>query len=140
MRQRSESGWRFELAVRDQAAAFETTEKLTDEILLVVAMGEFGRTPKIGQVTVGVNAMPTGRDHWSHCFTVLMGSAGIRTGAIFSSSDKHAGYPASNPVSPEDINVTIYYALGIAPETRITDPFGQPYAVALGEPILELFG
>ena len=111
---------------------------LLDETL-VVAMGEFGRTPKIGQVTVGVNAMPAGRDHWSHCFTVLMGGAGIRAGAVYGSSDKHAGYPASNPVTPEDIAATIYYALGIAPETRITDPFGQPHAVALGKPILELF-
>ena len=59
---------------------------------------------------------------------------------IYTSSPAFFQLKSSNPVTPEDIAATIYYALGIAPETRITDPFGQPHAVALGEPILELFG
>ena len=107
---------------------------LLDETL-VVAMGEFGRTPKMGQVTVGAATTPGGRDHWSHCYTILMGGAGIQPGTVFGSSDSHAGYPASNPVTPEDVVATIYYALGLDPETRITDPQGQPHAIALGQPI-----
>jgi hypothetical protein len=107
---------------------------------LVVAMGEFGRTPKLGQVTSGAGATAAGRDHWPHCYTVLLGGAGIRGGAVYGSSDAFAAYPASNPVTPEDIAATIYYALGIDPATRIDDPLGRPHSVALGEPILDLFG
>ena len=105
---------------------------------LVVAMGEFGRTPKMGQVTVGAATSAGGRDHWSHCYTILMGGAGIRPGTVFGSSDKHAGYPADNPVTPEDVVATIYHALGVDPEMRIKDPQGQPHPVALGEPIHEV--
>ena len=107
---------------------------LLDETL-IVAMGEFGRTPKMGQVTVGAATSAGGRDHWSHCYTILMGGAGIQPGTVFGSSDAHAGYPANNPVTPEDVAATIYYAMGLDPQTRITDPQGQPPPIALGEPI-----
>ena len=112
---------------------------LLDETL-VVAMGEFGRTPRIGQRTLSVIDMPAGRDHWAHCYTILMAGGGIRGGSVYGASDEHAGYPKDNPVTPEDVAATIYHALGVAPETRITDPFGQPHAVALGKPILDIFG
>jgi len=111
---------------------------LLDETLVVV-MGEFGRTPKIGQATVSTISMPGGRDHWGHCFTVLMGGAGIKRGMIFGSSDKHAAYPASSPVTPEDIAATIYHALGIDLATEISDPLGRPHQVALGQPVWDLF-
>lgn len=112
---------------------------LLDETLIVV-MGEFGRTPRIGQRTIAADEMPAGRDHWSYCYTVLMGGAGIRGGSIYGASDKYAGYPVDKPVTPEDIAATIYYALGVDPETRIKDLFGQPQPLALGKPILDLFG
>lgn len=112
---------------------------LFDETLLVV-MGEFGRTPRIGQKTSSAGATTAGRDHWPHCYTVLLGGAGIKPGAVYGSSDEFAAYPASYPVTPEDIAATIYYALGIDPETRIDDAMKRPHAVALGEPILPLFG
>ena len=110
---------------------------LFDETLLVV-MGEFGRTPKLGQITVGT-ADAGGRDHWSHCYTVMLGGAGIQGGAIYGSSDHHAAYPASDPVSPEDIAATIYYALGLDPRSNIVDPLGRPHTLALGKPLTRLF-
>ena len=64
-----------------------------------------------------------------------MGGAGIQKGTVFGASDSHSGYPASNPVTPEDVVATIYYSLGLDPETRITDPQGQPHPIALGQPI-----
>jgi hypothetical protein len=70
----------------------------------------------------------------------MLAGAGIKPGMVYGSSDEFAAYPASNPVTPEDIAATIYYALGIDPETRINDPMHRPHAVALGEPILPLFG
>ncbi len=110
------------------------------ETTLVVAMGEFGRTPRLGQITSGAGADAAGRDHWPHCFTVLMAGGGIRGGAIYGASDAHAAYPRSGAVTPEDIAATIYHALGIAPETQLVDPLGRPHAVSLGKPIEAIFG
>jgi hypothetical protein len=106
---------------------------------LVVAMGEFGRTPKLGQVTSGAGADARGRDHWPHCYTVLLAGGGIRGGAVYGASDAHAAYPKAAPVTPEDIAATIYHALGIAPETQLVDPLGRPHAVSTGTPITTLF-
>jgi hypothetical protein len=112
---------------------------LLDETL-VVAMGEFGRTPKIGQVTSSAGATAEGRDHWPHCYTVLMAGAGIRGGHVHGASDAEAAYPVRDPATPEDIAATIYYALGVDPHSQILDPLNRPHALALGEPILPLFG
>lgn len=112
---------------------------LLDETL-VVAMGEFGRTPKLGQITSSAGADAAGRDHWPHCYTVLMAGGGIRPGTLYGESDRYAAYPKSDPVTPEDIAATIYTALGIDPESRISDSLDRPHHLALGEPIVELFG
>jgi hypothetical protein len=128
-------------ADRAFAALLEDMDErgLLDETL-VVAMGEFGRTPRLGQITSSAGAAPGGRDHWPHCYTVLLAGAGIRGGAVYGASDAHAAYPRSNPVTPEDVAATVYHALGIDPETRIHDHLGRPHHVALGTPILDLFG
>ena len=110
------------------------------EDTLVVAMGEFGRTPKIGQVTSGAGATVEGRDHWPHCYTVLMGGAGIQGGMVYGASDRFAAYPADKPVTPEDIAATIYHALGIDPKLQIHDALNRPHLLALGQPITDLFG
>ncbi|MEX2120035.1 MAG: DUF1501 domain-containing protein [Pirellulales bacterium] len=111
---------------------------LLDETL-VVAMGEFGRTPRLGQITSGAGADAGGRDHWPHCYTVLLAGGGIAGGAVWGQSDKHAAYPSRDPVGPEDIAATIYHALGIDPDTRIIDRLGRPQSIALGTPIFDLF-
>jgi hypothetical protein len=107
---------------------------------LVVAMGEFGRTPRLGQVTSGAGADVAGRDHWPHCYTVLLAGGGTRGGAVFGQSDRFAAYPARDPVTPEDIAATIYHALGVDPAARIVDPLDRPQSVALGRPIREVLG
>ena len=84
--------------------------------------------------------MPGGRDHWRHCFTVLMAGAGVKGGNVYGSSDKYAGYPETDPVTPEDVAATIYYALGIDPESHIHDALGRPHKVALGKPVMDIFG
>lgn len=111
---------------------------LLDETL-VVAMGEFGRTPRLGQVTSSAGAAPAGRDHWPHCYTVVLAGGGIQGGAVHGSSDRHAAYPKSDAVTPEDIAATIYHALGLDPHERIVDALGRPQHLALGEPIDALF-
>lgn len=100
---------------------------------LVVAMGEFGRTPKLGYVTSGAGAAKNGRDHWPYCYTVLFAGAGIQSGALFGASDKQAAYPARDPVTPEDVTATIYEALGIPADTEIRDALGQPHPLHRGQ-------
>ncbi len=111
---------------------------LLDETL-VVAMGEFGRTPKLGQITSGAGAESDGRDHWPHCYTVFFAGGGMRPGMIYGASDATGAYPADNPVGPQEIAATVYAALGIDPQTRILDKFNRPHTLADGQPINELF-
>jgi hypothetical protein len=99
---------------------------------LVVAVGEFGRTPKI-------DPGGKGRDHWPHCYSAMLAGAGIRGGQVYGASDVHAGYVKDRPVSPEDFAATILHALGVPPETRLAaDGFTRP--ASTGQPMLDLFG
>lgn len=83
------------------------------ETTLVVAIGEFGRTPKLGQFTQSSNTKKSGRDHWPHAFTALLAGGGVRGGQVYGSTDRHAGYVTENPVSPADLSATILYHLGV---------------------------
>ena len=112
---------------------------LLDETL-VVAVGEFGRTPKVGQITSSAGADKGGRDHWPHCYSALLAGAGLPAGSAFGASDKHAAYPARDAVTPADLAATIYQILGLPPETTIRDPFDRPYALSTGTPIGALVG
>ncbi len=109
---------------------------LLDETL-IVWMGEFGRSPKIG---LSASATTPGRDHWPKCYTVLMAGGGIRGGAIHGSSDKLGAYPATDPVRPDDVAATIFYALGIDPATEVIDTLGRPLPIASGSAITGIFG
>lgn len=111
---------------------------LLDETL-VVAMGEFGRTPKLGQVTSSAGAESDGRDHWPHCYTVFFVGGGMKPGLVYGASDSTGAYPAENAVGPQDIAATVYAALGIDPHTRILDPVNRPHTLTDGEPIQALF-
>ena len=107
---------------------------LLDETLVVI-MGEFGRTPKLGYVTSNAGAAPGGRDHWPYCYTVMFGGAGVRAGTIFGSSDVQGAYPSRDPVRPEDVAATIYEAMGIPADTEVFTPQRQPHRLIQGQPI-----
>jgi hypothetical protein len=77
------------------------------ERTLVLAFGEFGRTPKI--------SLTGGRDHWPNCFSALLAGGGIPGGTVVGASDAQGAYPASRPVSPQDLAATIYAQLGLDP-------------------------
>jgi len=96
---------------------------LLDETLVVV-MSEMGRTPKING--------NGGRDHWTHCYSVLFAGAGIRGGTLYGESDAQAAYVKDQPVSTADICATIYQCLGIDPELRVPDATGRPVEIAHG--------
>jgi hypothetical protein len=103
------------------------------ESTLVVAAGEFGRTPRL-------NASG-GRDHWPGVWSVVLAGGGVRGGQVVGSSDAHAGSPTERPVTPQDLLATIYQSMGIDPTQYLARPDGQSYAlVDAGEPIRELFG
>ena len=112
---------------------------LLDETLLVV-MGEFGRTPRLGQITSSAGADRAGRDHWPHCYSVLLAGGPVPRGMIYGSSDSLAARPATRPVTPQDIAATIYQALGVDPKTRILDALSRPHSVASGNPITAVLG
>jgi hypothetical protein len=95
---------------------------LLDETL-VVLMSDMGRTPQ-----VNANA---GRDHWTYCYTVTFAGAGIRGGTLCGTSDAHAAYVKSRPVSTSDVCATIYQCLGIDPQMPVYDN-GRPVPVAHG--------
>jgi hypothetical protein len=99
---------------------------------LVIAMGEFGRTPKING-----NA---GRDHWPNCYSVVLAGGGVRGGITFGSSDKMGAYPDSDAVSPGDLAATLFWRFGLDPAQEMVDLTGRPYALASGQPITALFG
>lgn len=80
---------------------------LLDEVL-VVAMGEFGRTPKLN--TRG------GRDHWPRVFSVVLAGGGVRGGQVIGASDRTGESPRDNPITPSDLACTIYTLLGIPPD------------------------
>jgi hypothetical protein len=108
-----------------------------DETLLAVT-SEMGRKPKIGDPRSG-GPGGAGRDHWTHCMSVLLAGGGIRGGQHYGKSDRLAEYPADRPVAPEDIAKTIYHAMGID-DLLAYDPQGRPYdLMSEGKPLLELF-
>jgi hypothetical protein len=110
------------------------------EETLVIAMGEFGRTPKVGQITSSAGADKGGRDHWPHCYSIMFAGGGMPAGAIYGASDAFAAYPARDPVTPEDIAATVYKALGLDPETTLRDPLDRPFPLSTGTPIAALVG
>jgi hypothetical protein len=104
---------------------------LLDETL-VVAVGEFGRTPKINP--------DQGRDHWGACQSALLAGGGIRGGQVYGASDRIAAQVKDNPVAPEDLLATIYHAFGIAPDQEVRDRSNRPWRLVEGRPITSLFG
>jgi hypothetical protein len=97
---------------------------------LVIMMGEFGRTPRFNDAG--------GRDHWPHCFSVVMAGGGIKGGRIHGASDRIAAYPAADPVTPEDLIATVYHCLGVDSTGVMHDLQDRPFPLADGRPILEL--
>src|SRR5262249_17148600 len=104
------------------------------ESTLVVAMGEFGRTPRMNK--------DAGRDHWGNAFSVLMGCGSMRMGQVIGRTSERGEHVVDRPVSPQDVAATIYHHLGIAARaTGFKDHAGRPsYLIENGDPIRELVG
>jgi Protein of unknown function (DUF1501) len=106
---------------------------------LVLAIGEFGRSPRLGVSTSGNTNSPDGRDHWPYCYTGMIAGGGVQGGAVYGKSDAHGSSPVENPVHPTDILATVYHMLAIDPSTEIRNHLNQPRELVKGKPILGLF-
>jgi uncharacterized protein (DUF1501 family) len=105
-----------------------------DRQILIVVMGEFGRTPRLAH-----NAQGTGRDHWPDACTVVLSGGGLRTGQVIGRTNSKAEYPIERPLTPQDILATVYRHLGIDPQHTFRDLAGRPIPVLFaGQPIAEL--
>ncbi len=119
----------------DQALAAlieDLSERGLYERTLVVAMGEFGRTPRM-------NA-EGGRDHWGNVFSIVMGCGGMKMGQVIGKSNPRGESVLDRPIRPTDVAATIYHHLGIdARSVTIRDPQNRPgFLLDEGEPIREL--
>jgi hypothetical protein len=106
---------------------------------LVVAVGEFGRSPKRGVSTSGNGNSQDGRDHWPYCFTAVAAGGGVRRGHVHGKSDATASAPLESPVHPCQLLATIYHAVGIDPATIVYNHLNQPRELVQAEPVLDLF-
>jgi hypothetical protein len=79
---------------------------------LVIAIGEFGRSPKIND--------KAGREHWEHCYSAIVAGGGVRGGAVIGESDKRAERPHDRPATPADLAATIHHCVGITSEQAAT--------------------
>ncbi len=104
---------------------------LLDETL-VVAVGEFGRTPKINR--------NGGRDHWGHVFSFAMAGAGVRGGQVYGASDRQGGYPIEDRVSAGDFTATLFHLAGLDHQTKFVDAVGREHRVTEGRPLYKLLG
>ena len=111
---------------------------LLDETL-VVAVGEFGRSPQKGVSTSGTNNSADGRDHWPYCYTGVVAGAGIKRGYVHGKSDKTASAPIEKPVHPRELLATIYHSFGIDPETLVYNHLNQPRELVKAQAVTELF-
>lgn len=135
-RLRTEEGARQLIPPLDRAIASLVSDLLDRGLLertLIVAMGEFGRTPRINQYA--------GRDHWGRTFSVLMAGGGIRGGQTVGASTDRGEEVRDRPISPQDVAATVYHHLGIdARQVTFYDRLDRPLRlIEDGEPIRELF-
>lgn len=101
------------------------------EDTLVVAAGEFGRTPRLN--------LRGGRDHWPHCWSLLMAGGRVPGGRAIGVSDAWAARPEDRPIHASQVTATIFQALGVSPATEIRRPDGSSGRLVDADPLVELW-
>jgi hypothetical protein len=107
---------------------------------LVIAVGEFGRSPRRGVSTSGNQNSDDGRDHWPYCYTGLIAGAAIKRGFVHGKSDKTGSAPLENPVHPTELLATLYHSVGIKPDTIVYNHLNQPRELVKGEVVTGILG
>jgi uncharacterized protein (DUF1501 family) len=102
------------------------------ENTLVLALGEFGRTPKVNK--------DAGRDHWPGAMSILMAGAGIPRGGVVGATDPKGYYASESIYKPEDMAATLYTKMGINPAQLLHTSTGRPIPLVNGGRLMkELF-
>ena len=110
-------GPRYDQAIA--ALVSDLGERGLDRNVLVVAMGEFGRTPKVNKTA--------GRDHWGRVMSVLMAGGGLKMGQVIGATDANGAAANAAPYRPQHVLTMIYRHLGINPDTTLEDNAGRPW-------------
>jgi hypothetical protein len=137
-RMKEQSGPMFDAGLSSLIADLDERGLLAET--LVVAVGEFGRSPQRGVSTSGNENNDDGRDHWPYCYTACLAGAGVKRGFVWGKSDKTASAPLENPVHPRELLATIYHSVGINPATIVYNHLNQPRELVQGEPIHGILG
>ena len=104
---------------------------LLDETL-VVAVGEFGRTPKVNG--------NGGRDHWGPVFSCALAGAGISGGQVYGASDAQGAYPSVDKVEPGQLTATLFHLLGVSHLSTFQDREGREHRITPRDPLYKLLG
>lgn len=123
-------GHGYKLGPLDQAVGGlmdDLTERGMVDNVLVVVMGEFGRTPRINTGQPGI-PIP-GRDHWGNAISAMMAGGGLRTGQVVGATNSKAEHPVETPLKPADLLATVYHVLGIDPTLSFPDHAGRPVPI-----------
>ncbi|MFO0875780.1 MAG: DUF1501 domain-containing protein [Gemmataceae bacterium] len=130
---------RYRAPYMDQAVSALIDDLYTrglDRKVMVVCVGEFGRTPRVVRDSgTGV----TGRDHWPQAYCALVSGGGIRGGQLIGATNVRGEYPRERPLTPQDLLATLYQHLGVDARHIFSDAIGRPIPVlSEGTPIREL--
>lgn len=130
-------GMRWRAPYLDQALSAlidDLCERGLDRQVLVVAMGEFGRGPRLNTANGCI-----GRDHWPDAMCALVSGGGLLMGQVVGATNSRGEYPKERPLTPQDLLATVYRHLGIDPRHELRDFSGRPVPVlGDGQPIAEL--
>jgi uncharacterized protein (DUF1501 family) len=134
---------RERLPQMDQALAGlldDLQSRSLNQRVLVLACGEFGRTPRVTHAPVNFSGqIGLGRDHWPQAFSALIAGGGLRMGQVVGETNSKAEFPLHNPVTPQDLMATVYRHLGIDPSRAFLDFSGRPVPILVsGRPIAQL--
>jgi uncharacterized protein (DUF1501 family) len=133
--------WRMPLYDQAISALIEDLHaRGLDKDVLLIATGEFGRTPKINtQVGTQTKVTQPGRDHWANAMSMLVSGGGMRTGQVIGATNAHGEYPVDRQLSPNDLWATVYRHLGIDYNDNTFDFQGRPMPILpFGAPIEEI--
>jgi Protein of unknown function (DUF1501) len=133
--------WRYPMYDQALTALIDDVyDRGLDKDVMIIATGEFGRTPKIS-TNVGTQTGVTqpGRDHWPGAMSLLVSGGGMRTGQIVGATNARGEYPVERPLSPNDLWATVYRHLGIDYDESFPDLQGRPMPILpFGRPIEEI--
>jgi hypothetical protein len=130
---------RYRAPFMDQALSAlleDVDERGLDRKILILAVGEFGRTPKLVRASGLI-----GRDHWPDAQCALVAGGGLHRGQVVGATNAKGEHPKERPLKPQDLLATVYHHLGIDYRQEFKNFAGRPVLILNeGEPIRELVG